>query len=172
METINSSTKCYRIESTPDRKMASAMWRRAKFLGLPVRGWRDGGQCRVQIKATEWTVWRICNFARLEVEAAQAAALVAQVEAEALEYSGDAGYSDDSWADDEALTDDDGRYFDSQSLPYVLAIYDEARRRGLDAQWRRVDLTSTLWRVAVWEVSQEQFSDLLEVAGQAVAVAA
>ena len=126
MQPINSSSKVWRIESTPNRKMASAMWRPARASGVPVRGWVDGQQCRVQMFATEWTVWKIVNHARQECKAAAA-------KSSQKASSSDAGYSDDTWAQDEPLTDDDGRYSDSDNLPYVLAVYVAARARGFEA---------------------------------------
>jgi len=179
MEPINRRTKCWRMESTPDRKTASAMWRVAKSLGIPVRGWMDGGQCRVQMWCTEWTAWRVVTQAHIKLrdEAKSAPTKDATSKSpktteEPKESAGDAGYGDDSWSQDEPLTDEYGRYFDSGNLPYVLAIYDEARRAGFEAQWRRVDYTSQQWRVTVWEVSPSQFSDLLEAGSQTMAVAA
>jgi hypothetical protein len=140
------------------------MWKRAKAIGVPVRGWVEGRQCRVEMFTDGNTAWQVKNHARNLLQYSPQASTPAPV-------ADDAGYSHDTWAQDEALTDEGGRYFDSSSLPYILSIYDEARARGYDAQWRRVDYTSQQWRVAVWEVSQQQFSELLSVASSATSEA-
>ncbi len=173
MEPIDSRTKCYRTETAPDRETASAMWRRAKFLGLPVRGWMDGDKCRVQVRCTEWTLWRLCNFARMEVkraaeaeQAAEAAALVAQVEAESTpEYFGD------GWADDTPILGDE-RALESDDAGFITGIYDAARAAGHQADWCRVAGRGDRWRVEVWGASEPEFRGLLDMAGRGVAVAA
>jgi len=174
MQPINDSTKCWRIESTPNRKMASAMWRRAKAIGVPVKGWMDGEQCRVRCYCTAWTLWKIVNHAR-QVVKEEAEALNEAIEQRAAmearadgEVAGDAGYSDDSWSEDEAVSDEDGRVLESNNLPYLLAIYDEARRRGRDSNWCRAEGSIKQWRVAVWDVSAEEFSEILNVASRIV----
>jgi hypothetical protein len=177
MEPIDSRTKCYRTETAPDRETASAMWRRAKILGLPVRGWMDGDKCRVQVRCTEWTLWRICNHARMEVkraaeaeQAAQAAALVAQAKAE-IAASVPEYFDDDGWADDAPILGDE-RALEGDDAGFITGIYDAARTAGYQADWCRVAGHGSRWRVEVWGVTEREFRALLDVAGQAVKVAA
>ncbi len=171
MEPISSRCKVWRIESTPDRKMASAMWRRAKAIGVPVRGWMDGQQCRVQVRCTEWTLWRIVNHARMEVKAAREAATAAQKAAEQAEAD-TPEYFDDGWAGDTPIMADDERALESDNAAFITGLYDAAKAAGYDADWCRVAGHGQRWRVEVWGASEREFRALLDVAGRGVAVAA
>ncbi len=59
----------------------------------------------------------------------------------------------------------------SANLNFVLAIFDEARRRGLDAGWGRVEGRSDLWRVEVYGITRRELSDLMKDAARSASAA-
>jgi hypothetical protein len=161
--------KLYRREATTDRQLAVQLFHECRRANMSPKAERAGHQFIVVAKSNEWDLWRALNRARATVKARRAAAAIE--DAKAIEARTKPEYFDDTWAQDEALTDDYGRYFDSDNLPYIHAIYDVARSSGYDAQWRRVEASGARYRVTVWEVSASVFSEILQAASETVAQA-
>jgi hypothetical protein len=164
METISSNSKVWRVESTPHRKLASAMWRRAKALGVPVRGRVEGSQCRVEMLADGNTAWQVVNDARNLLQYQPSAATPSPVS--------DAGYSDASFAGDTPILANDERALESHDAVFITGIYDAARAAGFNADWCRVSGRGNRWRVEVWGATEPEFRALLDVSGRGVAIAA
>lgn len=144
--------KMWRREATTDRALAVALYHECRRAGMTPRAERVGHQFVVVARANEWDLWRCLNRARQTVKAKREAG---QAQASQPEY----------------FADDSGHCLEGDNLPYFLAIYDEARHRGFDAQHRRVEGTGNRYRVAVWECSQQQFSEILRSASRAVSEA-